>query len=305
MIKSISLYIKMCIILFLFIGQVIAQKASGITELFPAETEMQGWQVKDSIEVYEAESLFSYINGGADVYLEYGFDEVGSCNYINENEETIHAEIYRMKSSDAAYGIFTMNSSKSGIPVELGSQAMDYDYYLDIWKDNFYFRFTSNQKSEELKAWIRKIALIVIEKTPNEGGKPLLHRVFDGFDSLKEIKYVKGKIALGNVYRFGHGTIAGFSDGIVGRTDEFMIFVFAYENEKECKEWVAAAKGKMQMNKRFSNFALNDEGFTLTDKSGSPVCFKSYRKHFLVVKDVDWDAANNIFSVLQENIDLK
>ena len=46
--------------------------------LLPALQELPGWQLSAEPQVYDGDKLFELINGGADIYLEYGFSRVVS-----------------------------------------------------------------------------------------------------------------------------------------------------------------------------------------------------------------------------------
>lgn len=52
-------------------------------------------------------SLYGYINGGAELYLEYGFDTLLVTELVIEGSD-IKAEVYRMKDPEAAFGIFSV-----------------------------------------------------------------------------------------------------------------------------------------------------------------------------------------------------
>ena len=58
-------------------------------------------------EYYDGSSLWGYINGGADVYLEYGFEKV-LVQEFNFAGNTIKMDVYRMDSPEAAFGIFSV-----------------------------------------------------------------------------------------------------------------------------------------------------------------------------------------------------
>jgi len=100
--------------------------------LLPETETIPNWNMKDSIETYGGDDLFYYINGGADLYLEYGFEEVSTAKYLNYTGNNIHIDVYQMTDDAAAYGIFSINSSVHGKPVELGAKSLIYDYYLDF-----------------------------------------------------------------------------------------------------------------------------------------------------------------------------
>ncbi len=91
-------------------------------------------------ESYAGRALFGYINGGAELYLEYGFRKLGRQEVLHSNEKFV-VEIYQMAGPNEAYGIFSVQRFKC-VPVDSLSpntclsryqlQAVAGDCYLNI-----------------------------------------------------------------------------------------------------------------------------------------------------------------------------
>lgn len=282
----------------------LAQQTVDVEEILPSIEDYPNWAIKDSIETYSNDDLFFYINGGADIYLEYGFEKVVACKYINNLTRTILIDIYKMTDPTAAHGIFSLNSSSKGIAIELGTKSILYDYYLDTWKGPYFIRFTASAKENGLMDTLLLMAKQVDSKIIEKGKLPHISLAYDlpDFD-FESIKYIRGIIALNNVFNFGHGSISGFSEGLIGSYENKTLFTFAYENERKRREWFASAKGKMQMSKKFSDYNEEEEGFTVKDKSGTSYCFKPFKRFMIVIKGYSWEAAQPVFTELQNNLE--
>lgn len=91
-------------------------------------------------ESYAGNALFGYIDGGAELYLEYGFKKLGRQEVLYSNEKFV-VEIYQMAGPNEAYGVFSVQRFKC-IPVDSLSpntclskyqlQAVAGDCYLNI-----------------------------------------------------------------------------------------------------------------------------------------------------------------------------
>lgn len=122
----------------------MADKAS---DYFPDES-------TGKIEVFKGKKLFDYMNGGAELYLAYGFVEIAVWNYQTAgNKATV--EIYEMGSPADAFGIFS-HASK-GDPVDVGVPAVLARGMLSFHKGRFYVRVVA--KSDPVKAKDMLIAL--------------------------------------------------------------------------------------------------------------------------------------------------
>nr|CAI78563.1 hypothetical protein [uncultured Aminicenantes bacterium] len=79
--------------------------------LLPKSGEVGEWTLTAAPERYVKESLYGYINGGAELYLPYGFEnlEVGHFSRTpGTPSREIAVEIYRMASPLGAFGIFSV-----------------------------------------------------------------------------------------------------------------------------------------------------------------------------------------------------
>ncbi len=115
----------------------VAEKPS---DYFPDES-------SGEIEVFVGQKLFDYMNGGAELYLAYGFVEIAVWNYSTAGSQAT-VEIYEMGGEAEAYGIFSHTSK--GDPVDLGVPAVLAPGMLSFHKGKFYVRVVA--KSDPVKA---------------------------------------------------------------------------------------------------------------------------------------------------------
>ena len=272
--------------------------------LLPEDGDISNWNLKDSIKIYKGEDLFKYTNGGADLYLEYGFDEVAAGRYLNYLSNNILVDIYKMNSNTAAYGIFTLSSTSKGKPLDLGDQSLLYDYYLDLWKGPYFMRFTANKKDNGMIDTLLLFAKTIEPEISIKGKKPQLTQAFQlpGFE-IRNVKYITGIIGLSNIFNFGHGSVAGFSEGLYGKWEDKLLFIFSYTDDRKGREWFASAKGKMQMSKKFANYTAIEDGFTVTDKSQNFLSFKRYKNYMLIIKGLGWEESKPVFDQIKSNLD--
>jgi len=72
----------------------------------------RGWSLTGQSEIYRKDGLFGYIDGGAEIFLQYGFVDLSVNRYRSSAktnpERVITLEIYRMQSPADAFGIFSV-----------------------------------------------------------------------------------------------------------------------------------------------------------------------------------------------------
>jgi len=113
-----------------------------LAALLPDDQEISGFSSTGAASYYFGDEMYSYINGGADIYIEYGVTGVVSAYYSNVKGKNIHIEVYLMENSDAAFGIFSTSKVDNGKPVDIDSEGVIYKTYLDVWKDRGFIRIS-------------------------------------------------------------------------------------------------------------------------------------------------------------------
>ncbi len=79
----------------------------------------KGWTQVRAV-VFGAKNLYGHINGGAELFLEFGFEQL-SVRYLRSKGLELTLELYRMSSPEAALGIYLGKAGKEervpGVPV--------------------------------------------------------------------------------------------------------------------------------------------------------------------------------------------
>ena len=85
---------------------------------------MDSWEPYDELMRYGADNLYDFINGGAEVYVEYGFAQVITQEYV-KGDDSIIFTIYEMGSPEAAFGIFSYNRTpQKKAPTTVGAVSI-------------------------------------------------------------------------------------------------------------------------------------------------------------------------------------
>src|SRR5512143_1516884 len=67
-----------------------------------------GYIATEESENYAGGSLYTYMDGGADLYLEYGFSGLSVRRYARGKDRYL-VELYEMKAPEAAFGVYSYN----------------------------------------------------------------------------------------------------------------------------------------------------------------------------------------------------
>jgi len=106
---------------------------SDIYQLVPLTGELPGWTQEDKVVIAKGDSLFSVINGGAEIFREYGFQQAAFSRFRDAGDHHINFEIYEMSDPFSAYGIYSFKTDSSGEFIGIGAECCFSEYYLIFW----------------------------------------------------------------------------------------------------------------------------------------------------------------------------
>jgi len=93
-------------------GALLAAGLAGAQEFVPpADGFEPGWVKAEAARVFQRGELFNYIDGGAELFLEFGFDRLVVQTYIKAELE-LTLEVYRLDSPESALGLYLMKSGQ-------------------------------------------------------------------------------------------------------------------------------------------------------------------------------------------------
>jgi len=90
------------------------QEGQAIKSILPADKEAAGWLRQGEPEHFEKAGLYGYIDGGAEIFFQYGFQELELARYgaaEGNADKEITLEVYRMESTADAFGIYSVKKS--------------------------------------------------------------------------------------------------------------------------------------------------------------------------------------------------
>ena len=183
----------------------------------PRELIFPGWTPTEKPERYEKKGLFGYIDGGAEIFLQYGFEELTVARYRSlapqQGSSEIALEIYRMASPGEAFGIFSVKR-EGGEKTSSSIEAMNWisPSQINFLKSRYFVNLLGYDCGEKA---LEEFAALAARKIDGDGTEipPLVSRL--PRDSLKagSERYIKGELAASGEAPFFAEDFWGFSDG--------------------------------------------------------------------------------------------
>lgn len=179
-----------------------------------------GWQPVGEAQRFERDTLYDLVNGQADSFFAYGFEQVIVRDYENDDGVGLRAAIWRLEMPADAYGLFT--SYRAGTPLDIGNGAdTDGQRRLDFWQDRYFVRLLARQPVAE--AELSAFAEAISNSLPDGGEPPpLLDRLPQAGLVEQSLIFFHEPISVQNYLWLGAGNPLGLSpetNGLLARYD--------------------------------------------------------------------------------------
>ncbi|MBN1254089.1 MAG: hypothetical protein JXA50_02345 [Deltaproteobacteria bacterium] len=205
------------VLLFLLITGCTGGGGDDLKEFFPSSADVPGIREDGKSHIYVGTKLFDYMNGGAELYYEYGFVRMGVQRYQTP-PGGVTAEIYEMDLPGNAYGIYTFDTQ--GEHPSIGQDATYEGGLLSFWKGKYCVRIFS--EGEELKETILVLGQAIAQKILEEGERPDILNVLPSRGIVGDsLLYFRGMVALNNAYFLSHQDVLSLREGTEGITFQY------------------------------------------------------------------------------------
>jgi hypothetical protein len=249
--------------------------------------DLPGWKLQQGPEVFAGEELYDLIDGGADIYLEYGFRKVVSADYFDQFQNITQAEIYEMEDAAAAYGIFSLTQQISEWGRTYGQSSVVTSDYIAFWKGHFYVNISWASRREDKSRPMEKLAGIISAAISVSGEYPGLISSVASSDPGKKTVFLNGNLALSNFYYFDYKDIFKISEAIACTPGDHHRIVFRYKDDSEALGVFASVKQSMISNKRFTDVAMVYHGYTCRDNKGNVILVRQSGRFIAVLVSLE------------------
>jgi hypothetical protein len=195
--------------------------------------EVTGWKQSGEIQTFIPKTLFEYINGDADLYIAYDFQELKVAEYLNEKKASVIVDVYRHKTPTHAFGIYSQERLSNANFLDIGAQGYIEQNILNFLIGPYYVKINSFNTGTEDKEILLAFAKKVAENLGEKGSLPSVLSSFplEGRKDNSE-KFIS-KNFLG--YAFLHSAFTADYE-LSGK--KFKLFVIEGADQKECKDMI-------------------------------------------------------------------
>jgi hypothetical protein len=192
----------------------------------PAEA--AGWKWDGKEMKYDSKSVFQYMNGAAELYLAYGFQNLRVRRFEKPNQPPMTLELYDMASSENAYGVFSFERQDE--PVGIGQGSEFGGGLLRFWKGKYFLSIYADGQGVEVESAILTIGRNTADFIQEMGPEPKLVDFIPGKDLGlvdRSVRYLKSHVLLNQRFFIAHQNILNLS-----RRTEAVLAQYIREKQK-------------------------------------------------------------------------
>ena len=181
-----------------------------------------GWEKSEGLREFPGSRLFDYIDGGAELFLEFGFKRLCLQRY-KKGEDELALEIYEMESPEAALGLYLMKCGGETSVKGLDARNSAEPAQLTILRGRCFIHINNFSGREELLPIMIELARRALGGIPDEKAADLVGRLPGQGLRPGSVCLFRGPVGLQAFYTFGEGDILdqrGLLFGVAGSYED-------------------------------------------------------------------------------------
>jgi hypothetical protein len=189
-------------------GTVKGEEKGKMDQVVSLPSEAGGWKWDGKEMKYDSRTLFKYIDGAAELYLAYGFQNLRVRRFEKSNQPPISVELYEMASSEDAYGVFSFEHQDETVGIGQGSEFGG--GLLRFWKGKYFVSTYAEGEGAEVESGILKLGRAAANSITTTGPEPKLVGLIPGRDLGlvdKSVRYLKSHVLLNQRFFIAHQNI--------------------------------------------------------------------------------------------------
>ncbi len=170
--------------------------------LFQKGDQFFGFKKVEGPNYYGPDKLFDHINGGAELFLAYGFLELLVVEFTRGQDQAnrVTLEIYNMGTLENAFGIFKTEAGDEVCQLPGGAEGRMGDGLLQFYKGKFYVKVFLPPKSEAYPRAVKEIAKAVETRIKGDFSHPPFFNLFPMKNLVKGSENYTSKDFLGQPF---------------------------------------------------------------------------------------------------------
>jgi hypothetical protein len=196
-----------------------AQKA-GDANLLPVDGFSGAWKKNGPVRVFTSADLYGHINGGAEAFLEMGFEHLTVQKYRDGANE-LAIEIYRMTDPAAARGIYIARCGKESPDPALKERHTASRQQILLQRHRYYLVIYNTAGGAANAPMLVRAAQAIVPKLPADVPVPVLNVLPAAGLVPGSARIIRGPVGLQAIYTLGDGDILQLGGKVTGAAGDY------------------------------------------------------------------------------------
>ena len=188
--------------------------------MLPSDGFSGAWKKNGPTKVFRSEDLYGHINGGAEAFLELGFDQLTVQKYRDGANE-LAVEIYRMTDPTAARGIYLARCGKETPDPALKERHTASRQQILLQRNRYYLVLYNTAGGAANAPMLVKAAQAIVPKLPADAPVPALALLPPAGLVPGSARIIRGPVGLQALYTLGDGDILQLGGKITGAAGDY------------------------------------------------------------------------------------
>jgi len=242
-----------------------------------------GWTWDKEDKAFNRETLFNHIDGAAEVYLAYNFQQASVHRYVRTGQPDIVAEVYKMGSSEDAFGVFSLERQDPEVGIGQGSEFGG--SLLRFWKGRYFVSVLGEGEGKEIEATVLSFGRRLAASIKETGQPPRMLRYLPELPSLPsydKLCFLHSHVLLNRCFFLSHDNILKLGSdvqAVLARypqgSNKIRLLIVGYPSEARARSALASFKSAY-MPESGQNSSVRTEDNTWTK-------IEHYRKVIIIV----------------------
>jgi hypothetical protein len=239
-----------------------------------------GWKWDGKEMNYDSTSVFQYMNGAAELYLAYGFQNLKVRRFEKPNQPPITLELHDVASSENAHGVFSFERQDE--PVGIGQGSEFGGGLLRFWKGKYFVSIYADGGGVEVESAILTLGRATADSIQETGPEPRLIGFIPGKEHGlvdKSIRYLRSHILLNQRFFIAHQNILNLSrrtEAVLAQytreKQKVHLLLIRYPTVKEAKDAYQSFMGAYLPDAGGKNLLkTEDQKWTMTRQGGEVI----------------------------------
>ena len=244
----------------------------------PDDRVASGWIRSGAMRSFQREDLYNHINGGAELFYEFGFERVYIQRYAMEEDE-ITLEMYRMSDPTAALGVYLMKAGKETILEGLNVRHTTDRYGFMMVRGPWFIQIHNPDGIPDAVRASRAFAEFWIGILPETQSDSLFSTLPSEGCVDGSMRIFRGPYGLESIYTFGGGDILSLRNHLFG-----VAATYRDRNSEFFSRLIIPYGTSARAKAAFAHLVSNlDPYLQITERKLDAFTFQDYRSRYGIV----------------------